>query len=175
MGHRQARAAATVLGCVAIYAALGAGSESDFELSAFHVFLVGKPKMVVHDAIAGAVRRLAKPECQRLFDDFEDSNSQPLGEILRLLRTTPSQFLTGLYFVDGQGSSQCASSPSTAAFTEPGSRVIHVCGDRFAERFARKTSGGEILIIHELLHTLGLVENPPTSAQITDRVWARCR
>ena len=34
--------------------------------------------------------------------------------------------------------------------------------------------GGEILLIHELLHSLGLGENPPTSAQITNTVMARC-
>ena len=33
----------------------------------------------------------------------------------------------------------------------------------------------ESLVIHELLHTLGLGENPPTSAEITRRVEARCR
>jgi len=119
---------------VAIHATSVAASGSDFAPPAPHVFLVGKPKMVVHDAIAGAVRRLAKPECQRLFDDFENSDGQPLAEILSTLRTTPSQLLTALYFVDGDGSSQCASSPSTAAFTEPGSRVIHVCGGRRALR-----------------------------------------
>src|SRR5262245_46920816 len=109
MGRRDACTAATLLGCVAINAALVAASESDFASAAFHVFLAGKPKMVVRDAIAGAVRRLVKPECQKLFDDFEDSDGRPLAEILRTLRTTPSQFLTGLYFVDGDGSSQCAS------------------------------------------------------------------
>jgi len=29
-------------------------------------------------------------------------------------------------------------------------------------------------MIHEALHTLGLGENPPTSAEITERVLARC-
>lgn len=53
-------------------------------------------------------------------------------------------------------------------------RVIYVCGTRFAERFARKTEGGEILLIHELLHTLGLGENPPTTEEITRQVRARC-
>jgi hypothetical protein len=28
--------------------------------------------------------------------------------------------------------------------------------------------------IHEILHTLGLEENPPSSSQITRRVLARC-
>ena len=32
----------------------------------------------------------------------------------------------------------------------------------------------EIIVLHEALHTLGLGENPPLSAVITDRVAARC-
>jgi len=51
--------------------------------------------------------------------------------------------------------------------------VIYVCGTRFTDRFARRIAG-EILLIHELLHALGLGENPPTSAHITDAVRIRC-
>jgi hypothetical protein len=31
------------------------------------------------------------------------------------------------------------------------------------------------MVIHEILHTLGLGENPPTSIEITQRVESRCR
>jgi hypothetical protein len=30
------------------------------------------------------------------------------------------------------------------------------------------------MIIHEMMHTLGLGENPPTTFEITERVMARC-
>ena len=33
----------------------------------------------------------------------------------------------------------------------------------------------EVVVIHEALHTLGLGENPPSSAEISIRVAARCR
>ena len=33
----------------------------------------------------------------------------------------------------------------------------------------------EALVIHEMLHTLGLGENPPTSTEITKRVEGRCQ
>ena len=33
----------------------------------------------------------------------------------------------------------------------------------------------EAMVIHEMLHTLGLGENPPTTFEITDRVLSRCR
>ena len=38
----------------------------------------------------------------------------------------------------------------------------------------RNPREAEAMIIHELLHTLGLGENPPTSIEITRRVESRC-
>jgi hypothetical protein len=40
-----------------------------------------------------------------------------------------------------------------------------VCAARL-EQLALKTKPGEILVIHELMHSLGLGENPPSSQQI---------
>ena len=140
----------------------------------FHVFLSGKERMVVNTAIAGAVRRLANPECQRLFTDFVDRAGHTLSANLEALGKTPAEHLAELYFVAGDTTNQCRLDETNAAFTTPHSRVIYMCSARFADRFARKTAGGEILIIHELLHTLGLGENPPTSAQITRAVMNRC-
>jgi hypothetical protein len=64
-------------------------------------------------------------------------------------------------------SRRCRAAEATTAFTTPGSHVIHVCSARFADRFAAKTRDGELLIIHELLHAVGLGENPPSSSEIT--------
>jgi hypothetical protein len=141
---------------------------------ALHIFLNGKARMAARDSIEGAVRRLRKPECQRVFADFMDPAGHRLAANLEGLGKTPVEYLTGLYFVEGDGSHQCRTDQTMAAFTAPQNKVIYLCGERFADRFARQTTGGEILIIHELLHSLGLGENPPTSAQITDRVRARC-
>jgi hypothetical protein len=50
---------------------------------------------------------------------------------------------------------------------------VFVC--RFlAELQLRTPSVAETLVIHEVLHTLGLGENPATSLEITSRVSARC-
>jgi hypothetical protein len=46
--------------------------------------------------------------------------------------------------------------------------VIYVSAQRFAKEFQSGATGGQVLIIHELLHSLGL------GAQITDRVRDRC-
>jgi hypothetical protein len=40
--------------------------------------------------------------------------------------------------------------------------------------FLAPGSAGEIIIIHEVLHTLGLRENPPSSEEITRQVTRRC-
>lgn len=37
------------------------------------------------------------------------------------------------------------------------------------------SSHAEAIVIHEMLHSLGLGENPPTSDYITSRVMERCR
>lgn len=140
----------------------------------FHIFFGGLPGMVVRDALDGAIRRLARPECQRLFGEFTDRDGVSLASKLDALGETAAGHLSATYFADGDRLPACANDASNVAFTAPGSHVVYICSTRFGERFARKTIGAEILIIHELLHTLGLGENPPTSAQITDRVRAQC-
>jgi hypothetical protein len=140
---------------------------------AHHIFLTGKVRMVVNDALKGAIRRLARPSCQLVFTDFDDPVVQPLSNALAVLGKTPEEFLAVLYFVEGDGSNQCRDE-TTAAFTAPNSRVIHVCGTHFADRFGRNPARGEIILIHELLHALGLGENPPAKAHITDAVLNRC-
>lgn len=140
-----------------------------------HIFLTGKPRMVVKDSVEGAIRRLGRPTCQQVFTDFVDPAGHPLSVALEAWGKNPPEALAALYFVEGDGSKQCRADETTAAFTARGNRVIYVCGTRFADRFALKTTGGEILLIHELLHALGLGENPPSSARITETVWNRCR
>jgi hypothetical protein len=55
---------------------------------------------------------------------------------------------------------------------------VFVCRT-FAEVQLRQPGVAESMVIHEILHTLGLGENPmpgqPTSIEITQRVEARCR
>jgi hypothetical protein len=49
-----------------------------------------------------------------------------------------------------------------------------VCGRRFAEVSLSRPVYGDAVFIHEMLHALGLGENPPTSSVITRQVIARC-
>jgi hypothetical protein len=72
-------------------------------------------------------------------------------------------------FRDGATSAAC--SGAVAAFTGPGSRVVFVCGARFAEIDRGRA---ELVVIHELLHTLGLGELPPRSSEIDRAVATSC-
>jgi hypothetical protein len=139
----------------------------------YHISLTGAAGTTVGAALRGAMRRLARPECQRLFNDFTDRAGRELTVSLAASADSPADLLAALYFVDGDDTIRCRAGGMTGAFTRPGSRVIHVCGHRFVQ-FAGNTKGGEMLLIHELLHALGLGENPPTSQRITHAVLSRC-
>ena len=125
-------------------------------------------------AIQGASQRLDGRECQKLFTDFEDGAGQPLQARLDAIHLTGAEFLTWLRFAEGEELPVCTRTTHVAAFTQPGSRVIQVCGGTFARQSTANSQAGEVLIIHELLHTLGLEENPPSSADISRRVLERC-
>lgn len=138
-----------------------------------HLVLIGRTRLAVSDALDGAIRRLADDRCQLVLTDFADREGRLLRMSLERSGQTSAAALAALYFVDGDDTPQCRTNENLGAFTEPGSRVVHVCGKRFVQ-FARKPVLGELLLIHEFLHTLGLAENPPTSAQITKVVLRRC-
>jgi hypothetical protein len=130
----------------------------------------------VQHAVDGAAKRLENAECQRLFDDFRDAAGNRLAEKLRTGGVTPAQYLTSwVWFVDGSDQPGCGARYRRNAFTQPGNRVIFICGQRLVNATAAMASADrDIAIIHEMLHTMGLGENPPTSAQITKQVAARC-
>ena len=75
--------------------------------------------------------------------------------------------------MDGSSQAPCRTG-RTALVATPGVRRIFVCRT-FAEVQLRQPGVAESMVIHEILHTLGLGENPPTSIEITQRVEARCR
>lgn len=77
------------------------------------------------------------------------------------------------YFIEGDAA-RCRADPLLQAYTVPGSRVVWICGDRFAERFAIAVRDASYLVIHEMLHTAGLGENPPSSAEVTAVVARMC-
>src|SRR5262249_10229423 len=146
---------------------------TDHHAPSDHVLLVGTARATVERAVHGAIRRLSRPRCQQVFEDFTDHTGRGLAVNLAATGKTAALLMAELLFVDADQTIQCRSNEGLAAFTVPGSRVIHVCAKRFGH-FAPNTTSGEIVLIHELLHSLGLGENPPTSSQITEAVLHRC-
>jgi hypothetical protein len=95
-------------------------------------------------------------------------------DALEELRAPADEYLQGLLFYSGSATKACKT-PRVLAFTTPGSRIVFVCQKQFRKAYRRDPSQAEFTIIHEMLHSLGLGENPPTPAHITSRVVEHCR
>lgn len=87
---------------------------------------------------------------------------------------TGAGFLTWLRFAEGDTLPLCVGGAHIAAFTQPGSRVVQICGVTFGRPQVVNSQAGEVVVIHELLHSLGLPENPPSADEISRRVLVRC-
>ncbi len=123
----------------------------------------------VRRALAGASDRLRTSECRLLLTDFADEQGRPLQERLDTFGFSADEFLGYVGFYEGEGRGRC-SHDTVLAFTAPGSLAVRVCPQ--VVRHDPETV--EIVLIHEMLHALGLGENPPTSSQITNQVRRRC-
>jgi hypothetical protein len=124
------------------------------------------------DAIAAAERRLGNPRCEAIFSDFHDPSGAPLSAGLEALGVSGRGFLRSLRYANGEHLSLCRA--GVLAATKRGSRVVYLCGARFAAAHRNNPRLGAALILHEALHALGLSENPPTSLEITAGVLVRC-
>jgi hypothetical protein len=123
-------------------------------------------------ALNGAYRKLARPACQQLLDDFHDAEGHTLREKLAPLGLTPDEYLSRLTYRDGRdlGSARCRKG-GAAAVTHIGDQNVFVCVAPFAEQ---RPGIRENTLIHEMLHSLGLGENPPSSGEINGLVRRRC-
>lgn len=130
----------------------------------------GELVAAIDRAVRGARRRLQRAECARIVDDFTDGRGQPLGGILVNWALAPVDLASRAIFRDGREHATCRTSQA-AAFTGPGSRVVFICGNRFGTINRERA---ELIIIHELLHTVGLTERPPASGEIDRVVATRC-
>lgn len=128
--------------------------------------------VAVGAAVRGARARLGRPECREIFDDFSDMSGRTLASNLESAGRTPEAHFDMLLYYDGASESVCQDAAVLAA-TTPGSRVIRIC-PQFATWQRTHPRYAELIILHEVLHSLGLAENPPTSTAITDRVRSRC-
>lgn len=126
----------------------------------------------LREAGRDAAARLADPACSRVFSEFKDEAGRTLKERLDALGRSGVAQLQSIYFYDGANRRSCQSR-RTLAVTEPGSVVVHVCPE-FTRRQRQDPATAPVALIHELLHTLGLGENPPSSEAITRQVRTRC-
>ncbi len=156
------------MAALAVTAVTSSGTAAD--VPAFRVRFGGSHHaQSLHRALDGAHERLGRPECARLFTDFTDEKGRPLQERLDLLGLSGQEFLRYIGFYEGYGHRRCGQS-QVLAFTQPGSLAVRVC-----PQVARQDGVTvELVLIHELLHSLGLGENPPSSAEITRQVTKRC-
>jgi hypothetical protein len=132
-------------------------------------------------ARVGAAVKLKKLECQEVLADFTDAEGHRLRENLAARGLSAADYLLTITFVDGAATRSCRLGPWVLLVARPGSRSVAVCpaaGSPFASRLAqvqrRNPSFAEVMLIHEMLHTLGLGEDPPTSEEITRQVQLRC-
>ena len=167
-----------VLGLLGLRTLTGAGSEAQPAVTREPRVYISDSmaRGVVTRAIAGALRRLDRAECRLVLEDFAGDRGQPLQAILSALDMTPAMYLLErLWFVDGSDDLPCRNANGTRAFTSPGHKVIRICTRRLAARSGSSGVSVELLIIHEMLHTLGLGEDPPSSEAISRQVSRRCR
>jgi len=127
----------------------------------------------VATARAGALKRLEDDECRKVFTDFRDARGRTLQQNLEEWGASPAEYIALIPFVDGSSQVLCRET-KTALVASPGVRRVFVCRT-FADFQLRQPRVAESMLIHEILHTLGLGENPPTSIEITQRIEARCR
>lgn len=127
----------------------------------------------VRRGLTRAERVLAEASCRSVFVDFSDGRGRTLQSRLDRHGVSAQDYLRLVVFLDGSKAAQCLSH-AVVAFTAVGSRAVFVCGDSFEEMSRARPELGGVLLIHEVLHSLGLEENPPTTYQITDRILQRC-
>lgn len=125
----------------------------------------GHAGTLVRQAVEGARSRLREPACRAVLGDF--------GLELDSSGLEADQWLDRIVFADGIGQAACRRSDVLFA-TAPGSRVVFACAQRFTRLAAQDADLAAALVIHEMLHTLGLPEAPPTSGEITAKVRKRC-
>jgi hypothetical protein len=108
-----------------------------------------------------------------VYTDFSDSLGSTLAENLAKRGQSAADHLEEIIFEDAGQKPLCLWG-GILAFTSPGSRTVHLCTQRLTRAALDRPSVASATLIHEQLHTLGLLENPPTSQEITERVLRRC-
>jgi hypothetical protein len=129
-------------------------------------------RRAVNRVLDSVQARLAQPACAALLDEFRAVDGRRLSERLAEVGVASSAYVDRVLFYDGELEQAC-NRRDVLAVTIPGARVVKVCPG-FYQRWSREPAYAEATLIHEVLHTLGLGENPPSSREITHRVMEGC-
>jgi hypothetical protein len=127
----------------------------------------------VQRTVESARARLHEPSCQSLLEEFKAEDGLNLQAHLAGSGKTLDGHLSELHFLDASELPACRSA-RVYAFTRPGFGAVYVCTRQFTAARLRDPRLVEAVVIHELLHTIGLGENPPSPEYITARVQDRC-
>ena len=131
-------------------------------------------RFALESAARGARDRLEREECRQVLSDFRDSAGVTVEERLEALGETPRSYLATITFHEGLDTRRCKDA-ATLAFSIVGNRHVYLCAPQFWQAYRSNPSRVETTLIHEMMHTLGLGENPPTPMEIDARVLKRCR
>jgi len=125
-----------------------------------------------------AVRRLQAPPCALVLTDFTDREGRTLDRNLDAWGLSAADYLRLIHFRDGSSVPHCEQR-SVQLVAIPRMLPVFLCPDpggphsKLAAVEARNPALAEFMVIHEMLHTLGLGENPPSTFEITERVRKR--
>lgn len=127
----------------------------------------------VAEAVADAARRLDAPSCALVLSDYEDAKTGlTLAESLAATGRTASEHVESLWF---RGASRLRpfAGRRVFAFTVPASAVVYLCREDLL-RIQNQPRLLTAIVLHEVLHSLGLRDDHPSSVAITERVLERC-
>jgi hypothetical protein len=122
--------------------------------------------------MAIAVQKLEDPRCASVLEDFRGADGATLAAGLLRRARTPAEHLRAITFVADSGG--LCRQARIMAWTTPGASRVVICIENFEFVSRRNPRLAATVLIHELLHTLGLPERPPSSESITSGVAARC-
>ena len=151
-----------------------ATSEKAVRREQWHLIRVPDPlaRRATIAALESASALLADAECRRTLTDFDDGNGRSLADRLSSVAVDVQVYLTMVTFIDDSRHKRCAS--GVLLLTVPGSRVVRICAEELKRIYRQQPDYVVATVIHEILHTLGLGEDPPSSREITARVRIRC-
>jgi hypothetical protein len=127
----------------------------------------------IAEAVAEAAARLDTSPCALALTDYVDSSTGlTLAENLAATGKTASEHVESLLFRSAPGPRPFGGR-RVFAYTTPSSPVVLLCRDDLL-RVQNQRRLVTAIVLHEVLHTLGLREDFPSSVAITERVLERC-